>query len=150
MFPACLWDGTAIYYQKIVYNISRRLLSPSYITLIIYIYKYKIIAYYSFLCYRCNFCMLTKSLQKKKNAHVIMRNHTYAFFFIYYTPSTLSYYYLSPPQSKQDNSTPIYIYSACHWGLAFGSWNHSFPFNIRTTLVRCRKRGAVVFNCFTC
>lgn len=63
--------------------------------------------------------------------------------FIYYTPSTLSYYYLSKPlRSKQDNSTPIYIYSACVWGLLLCSYEHSFPFNIRTTVRKRRKRGA--------
>lgn len=97
--------------SKIVYNISRRLLSPSYITLIIYIYKYKIIAYYSFLCYRCNFCMLTKLLQKKKNTHVIMRNLTYVFSFFYYTPDALSYYYLSSRLNRSKIIIQLFTYT---------------------------------------
>lgn len=120
MIWACLPGAVAIYYQKIVYNISRRLLSPSYITLIIYIYKYKIIAYYSFLCYRCNFCMLTKMLTKEKEYTCdYAQSHICILFllFIYYTPSTLSYYYLSEPlRSKQEIIVHRFTYTRRVYG----------------------------------
>ena len=47
--------------------------------------------------------------------------------FIYYTPSTFVLLSFNTASIEaRDNSTPIYIYSACPWGLAFDSSYESF------------------------